>query len=962
MLSQLSRRNAERVLENNPYGAANDQLLLPQRIAAVARRWPQRTALVSEQENWSYAQLDHRAAEYAAGLVRRGSVPGSWVGICCARSPELVALLLGCWKAGAPYVPLDPTHPVGRIRSVLEDALPSLVVADAGAPADLPPVVPIVPLSELSASSASSDGSDAAGVRAQDLAYVIYTSGSTGRPKGVLMPHGPLAELAASMAGDQPGLSPDDVVLAHTTVAFDMSIPELFVPLTAGATVVLAGDGANREPEALLDLIERHDITAAQATPSLWQMLALAGLGTAGRRRVRAMTGGERLSDALAADLLERVDTLYNLYGPTETTTFCTFGTVTDPERIVLGSRMRGVRLYVLDDRLNVAPLGARGELYVGGTVVSQGYHRRPGLTAERFLPDPFSSAPGARMYRTGDLVRLREDATLTFLGRADLQVKVRGHRVELVEVDAALLRHPLVRQAAAVAQPDQDGTSRIDAYVAVADGAGLDDIDLREHLRRLLPEPMLPRSFVQVAALPLTPNGKVDRAGLLRLAGAEQRRDHTAPRSAAEQLLAGIWASVLQIEQVGATDDFFELGGDSLLAMQIVARLRAATGIDLRVGQLFQQRTLAELAATLEQQPAVARATPASLPLSPWQEAVWMSLPAAAPFLVQFELRGELQVGALTEAVLGLVQRHESLRTTFPQQLDDPVQVVSPRVEFDLDEVSLRGLEPEDRSALLTELATSLRDEPFDPADGPLVRVLLVELDKHLHRLLLCVHALVFDSWSRRLVAEELAALYDLSARGLPLDTLPLPRPARPQPGAARPQPPPERRRTFRHLRVPLPPRLSGQDTSRLLLATFADALHQTTGRPSLTIGLTASARALIGAGHVIGCMTTALAVRSRAGQAPPAPEPLRPGEEPLATLTLHDPPAPPRVLDRLTMVPLEEPGLQLPHPSPSSALTLEVWQVDRASTGVLSHGTEPGEARLAADLVGLLARPARR
>jgi amino acid adenylation domain-containing protein len=432
------------------------------------------------------------------------------------------------------------------------------------------------------------------------LAYAIYTSGSTGRPKGVMVTHGAAVNFLHAMR-ERPGISPDDTLLAVTTLAFDISLLELLLPLTVGARVVVADRETAADPVALADLLASSGATVMQATPATWKMLVFAGWE--GDRSLRVLSGGEALPGAIADLLRERGLDLWNLYGPTETTVWSTVHPVDRSEPVVpVGTPVANTRAYVLDAHLEPVPAGVPGGLFLAGAGVARGYLGRPDLTAERFLPEPFGGAAGARMYRTGDQARWREDGVLEFLGRDDQQVKVRGFRIELGEVEAALAAHPGVRETAAAALADDTGEARLVAYVVEEDEVPPDAPDLRAWLRERLPDYMVPSVFVALDALPRTANGKTDRAALPAPEGGRSgvEAEYAEPRTALEEALAAVWAETLHVERVGVHDNFFELGGHSILATQLVVAVRSVLQAEVPVRVLFEHPTVADLAAAI--------------------------------------------------------------------------------------------------------------------------------------------------------------------------------------------------------------------------------------------------------------------------------------------------------------------------------------------------------------------------
>jgi amino acid adenylation domain-containing protein len=591
-------------------------------IAAQSAHAPRAMAVVCGERAMTYAQLEQRAERLARRLRQLGVGPESAVAVALDRSPAMVVGLLGIWKAGGAYVPLDPAYPAERLAMMLDDCGARVLLVPAGggdprfalwpgkalalnADGDLPG-------GEGESEDATAAGGTAAAVQPENLAYVLYTSGSTGRPKGVQVPHSALANFLWSMRR-QPGLGPDDVLAAVTSLSFDIAGLELWLPLLCGARVVLATREEAADGGLLRSLLERHAATVLQATPATWRLLVAAGWEGGGA--LRPLCGGEALPPSLAAALSRRAGTVWNLYGPTETTVWSTVAAVSG-EDVSIGRPIANTRAYVVDALGEPVPAGVAGELLIGGRGVARGYLGRPELTAERFVPDPFAAAggePGTRLYRTGDLARYRADGRLDCLGRVDAQVKVRGFRIEPGEIEAALLQHPGVREAVVAAREEAAG-SRLIAYLVPrqlpAPGAG----ELRSLLRRRLPDYMVPAVFVVLESLPLTPNGKVDRRALP--APREQRpelaRAFAAPVTPAERTLAAVWARVLRLDRVGVADNFFDLGGDSILSLQIVAEAGQA-GLRITPRQVFEHQTVAALAAVAADAPPPAPPLPAA-------------------------------------------------------------------------------------------------------------------------------------------------------------------------------------------------------------------------------------------------------------------------------------------------------------------------------------------------------------
>jgi amino acid adenylation domain-containing protein len=588
-----------------------------ERRAAAA---PGAIAVEHAGETLTYGELNARANRLAHRLRRRGIGPGALVGICLERGPAMVAALLAVLKSGGAYVPLDPTYPADRLAFLAEDSGLRLLLTERAVRGALPPLDAEALELDGEPDESENDPVDAADpaplAGPLDLAYVLYTSGSTGKPKGVEVRHRGLANFLLSMAR-MPGLRADDRLVAVTTIAFDIAALELFLPLAAGARIVLASRAEAADGRRLAALLAGPTaITAMQATPATWRLLLASGWR--GDPRLVALCGGEALPGELARELLPRVAALWNLYGPTETTIWSAVERVassvsssSSSATVPIGRPIANTALHLVDRRLEPVPVGVAGELLIGGAGLARGYRRRPDLTAASFVPDPLG-APGARLYRTGDLARRLAGGEIEFLGRADHQVKVRGYRIELGEIEAALGAHPAVEQAVVAVREVGEGSARsaqssqLVAYVVLRPSAahGASVGNLRAALREELPEPMVPSLFVVLPELPLTPNGKVDRRALPapgtgQTAGSSAGpagRQPVAPRTPVEEQVAAVWREVLGLPAVSVDDNFFELGGHSLMATQVVSRLEAAYGVDLGLPAIFKAPTVAGL------------------------------------------------------------------------------------------------------------------------------------------------------------------------------------------------------------------------------------------------------------------------------------------------------------------------------------------------------------------------------
>ncbi|WP_177244834.1 non-ribosomal peptide synthetase, partial [Streptomyces sp. yr375] len=731
---------------------------LPELFAARVVSSPGAVAVVSGDVELSYEELAARVAGLARWLVERGVGPGERVVVALPRSVELVVALLAVQWVGAAYVPVDPEYPAERIAHIREDAGAALVLT--------PDVLP--GLEGLEGLEGLGDGP---GRVMGGAAYVIYTSGSTGVPKGVVVGQSALVNFLTSMAERFP-MGVGERLVAVTTVAFDIAGLELFLPLVQGAAVVIADRETVRDPHALAGLVVRHRASVVQGTPSLWR--AVVDAVPEAVRGLRVLVGGEALPADLALKLGELAADVTNLYGPTETTIWSTAAVVDAGGEVSIGSPIGNTRVHVLDRWLRPVVPGVAGELYIAGAGLAYGYHRRPGLTAERFVVDPFGG-PGERMYRTGDVVRWRTDGRLEYLGRADHQVKVRGHRIEPGEIEAVLAGQKGVGQAVVVAREDASGDRRLVAYLVPAAASGIPDpAVLRDALAATLPAYMVPSAFVVLDSLPLTPNGKLDRAALpapeyQAVAGGR------GPRTARETLLCELYAEVLGVDQVGIDDSFFELGGHSLMATRLVSRIRTVTGVEVSVRAVFDAPTVAGLAALLDgtgsgtgTEPSGDRIRdrvrlgpvprPEAVPLSFAQQRLW--------FLNQFEgnrasynlplltrLTGPLDRDALAAALRDVVERHESLRTRFPDHEGEPRQEVVPA------EPRLTVVHTTEQE-LLRE-ATAASATGFDLATELPLRATLFVLGENSYALLLVVHHIVADGWSMAPLARDLSAAY---------------------------------------------------------------------------------------------------------------------------------------------------------------------------------------------------------
>ena len=572
-----------------------------QLVEVQAKATPDTVAVVFEGEQLTYAELDQRANQLATYLERLGVKPGVLVGIFVERSLEMIVGLLGVLKAGGAYVPMDPTYPPERISFVLSDASMPVLLTQQKLKHNLAAGgVQVICLdTDWENISREPGDSPAITITSEDLAYVIYTSGSTGKPKGVEIPHRAVVNLLSSMR-ERPGLDAHDTLLAVTTLSFDIAALELFLPLCVGAKLVIASRESAADGTQLLGRLIASQATVMQATPVTWKLLLEAGWN--GNPRLKALCGGEAFPRELANELVKRSNTVWNMYGPTETTIWSATAEVKTGEGAVpIGLPIHNTQFYVLDTYGQLAPIGVPGELHIGGEGLARGYFHRPELTAEKFIRNRFSSDPNSRLYRSGDLVRRLHDGTIEFLGRLDHQVKLRGFRIELGEIETVLSRYPGVRETVVVVREYTPGDKRLVAYVT-SDQQALTITPVREFLSGKLPNYMLPSAVVRMEAMPLTPNGKIDRNALPapESGGHARQKEFVAPRTSQEKLLAGIWAEVLHLDRVGIHDNLFELGADSLHIFQIAARA-GKTGITIAPAQFLKHRTISSLLAQFE-------------------------------------------------------------------------------------------------------------------------------------------------------------------------------------------------------------------------------------------------------------------------------------------------------------------------------------------------------------------------
>jgi amino acid adenylation domain-containing protein len=779
-------------------------LCLHHLFESQAGRRPRAIALIVDQQQLSYCELDRRANQLAQHLRTLGVGPEVFVGLLLNRHAEMVVALLAVLKAGAAYLPLEPTYPRERLRFMLQDTGATIVITEESLLSLADELLPFHNPDTGTEESATlqivclerdreiicrlPETVPPSAVLADNMAYVIYTSGSTGTPKGVVINHSSAVTMA-QWAGEYFTEAQLAGVLASTSISFDLSVFELFAPLSVGGTIILA-----ENPLQLPKLAASATVTLVNTVPSAIAELVRNGPLPASVETVSL--AGEALSRELVEQLygLETVKKVINLYGPSEDTTYSTYALIKRGEKGIpaIGRPLANTQVYVLDSAGQPVPVGVTGELYIGGAGLGRGYWRRPELTAERFVPDCLGGTRGGRLYRTGDLVRYREGGVLEYLGRADHQVKVRGYRIELAEVEAALRKHEQVRDAVAIVS-EEGSEKRVVAYIVRKEEEAT-AADLRAWLRKRLPEYMVPQAFVMLEELPMTANGKVDRRALPAAKEAESGNgaEVIAPRTETEAAVAEMWREVLRLERVSVDDNFFEVGGHSLLATRVMSQVRKRLGVEVELRIFFEDATVEGLANQIDLAKKSAPVLNAQSikpvprtgnpPLSFAQKRLWFlnqlepdntayNMPAA------LRLTGNLNIDALEKSLTEIVRRHEVMRTIFVIEDDEPKQIILPPQPIRISLIDLSCLSTHDREGEAMRLAKAEAQQPFELGVGPLVRLTLLRLEAEEHMLLLTVHHIVFDGWSTGVLISELTALYRAyeSGHDSPLAELPV-------------------------------------------------------------------------------------------------------------------------------------------------------------------------------------------
>ena len=775
-------------------------------IERVAEEKGERIAVVGEGEGGelieiSYRELNRRATKVGNYLRKKGVRAEEVVGVMVERGVEIVVGMLGVMKAGGGYVPLDGEYPRQRVEQMVKDSRAKIVIVGGGEGKRKMEgwgmEVEVVDLEkereEIEKESERREGEE---VEGENVAYVIYTSGSTGTPKGVQISHSALVNFIHSMMRE-PGLQQDDVLLSVTSISFDIAALEIFLPLATGARLVIASRETALDGKRLAALIDQEMVTVLQATPSGWQSLLMSGW--TGSNQLKALCGGEELKPDLAQNLLSRSRQTWNMYGPTETTIWSTLCALEADGQVLIGHPIANTRVYVVSENKEPVPVGVSGELLIGGAGVSRGYFGRPDLTAERFVPDPFSKQGGQTLYRTGDRCRYQEDGRIDYQGRIDNQVKIRGYRIEPGEIEAVMTKQAGVREAAVAAARQEGAGARLVAYYVEEEGHRVGVEQIREYLGSRLPDYMVPGVYVRVERMPLTPNGKIDRRALPEVGEGrpELEQKYVAARSGNEEVLAGIWRGVLGLERVGVEDSFFVLGGDSIRSVAVVSKAQEA-GLRISLAEIFEHRTIRKIVEQMggaERKEERNRSEAMSLisesdrrkmgeqriieeledayPMTKMQAGMiyhsqYRAETAIYHSIIKVELSGKLDVEAMREAIRRLVKRHGSLRTTFDlTSYSEPMQMVWREMEAPLEVEDIRGLSEQEQERRVEEWVEEEKGRGFELKRGPLVRFQVQVRGEERFEFGFSAHHAIIDGWSDAVVFAEMQSDYEAMMRG---------------------------------------------------------------------------------------------------------------------------------------------------------------------------------------------------
>ncbi|MFW9261381.1 amino acid adenylation domain-containing protein [Nostoc sp. CALU 546] len=748
---------------------------------AQVERTPDAVAVVFEEEQLTYRQLNVKANQLAHHLQTLGVKPEVLVGICVERSLDMIIGLLGILKAGGAYLPLDPSYPQERLAFILEDSQVPVLLTQTSLMGVMPQhKAKVVCLdADWHLIAQQSQDNILREPSTDNLAYVIYTSGSTGKPKGVQIPHSALSNFLQAMR-QKPGLTEQDILLAVTTISFDIAALELFLPIITGACLVIASQETASDGALLSAKLSDSKATVMQATPATWQLLLAAGWD--GNHSLKILCGGEALPGQLANQLLNRCDALWNMYGPTETTIWSAASLVkTVNSTVPISGAIANTQLYILDQYHQLVPVGVPGELCIGGKGLARGYLNRPELTAEKFISNPFSQE-ATRLYKTGDKARYLPNGEIEYLGRIDYQVKIRGFRIELGEIEALISQYPVVRETVVVATDTQS----LVAYIVTRTEQTLAISELRNFLESKLPSYMVPTAFVILEALPLTPNGKVDRKALPTPSQTQliSQSNFVAPSTPIEEILISIWTKVLGIE-ISIYDNFFEVGGHSLLATRLISQIRQVFQVELPLRRIFEKPTIIGLAKDIEKATRIGSESQIAnierisrfheLPLSFAQQRLWFlaqldpnssfyNIPAAV------RLQGQLHIKALQQSFNEIIRRHEALRTNFQAREGQPVAIISSETSLTLPIFDISELSTNEQEAQVKQLALAEAQQTFDLKNDLLLRVKLLCLSEAEYVVLFTMHHIVSDGWSIGVLVRELVTLYQAFCDEQPL------------------------------------------------------------------------------------------------------------------------------------------------------------------------------------------------
>ncbi|RPH97503.1 MAG: amino acid adenylation domain-containing protein, partial [Calditrichaeota bacterium] len=768
-----------------------DSSTIPHLFEQVVKKFPQQPALFFEGKSLTFHELDKASNQLARFLIAKGVKNEDLIAVCMDRSLDMVTALLAILKSGCACVPIDPYYPQERIRLLLEESRAALLLTQSSLKADLASSFTLLMAidEQKEAIESFSEESVDIPIEPENLAYIIFTSGSTGRPKGTLVPHKGVCNFK-DFGGEPFAGDPKSRILQFSSFSFDASMGEIFKALLNGGTLYLAPRSVLISVDELSDFLNKHRINYVTLAPSLLSQLdpqKLASLST-------VISVGE----ACSWELVKRWSSgrsFLNGYGPTETTIGATIGilqeNIYETSSPSIGRPSQNIQVYILDPFLNPVPVGLTGQIFIGGVGVTRGYLKRPDLTADRFIPNPFHGN-GERMYKTGDLGKFTPDGQLVFEGRADFQVKLRGFRIELGEIEAQLEEIESINKAVVIVREDIAGDKRLAAYVAPHGGQEINVPQIVATLKEKMPDYMVPAAFVVLETFPLTPNGKVDRKAL---PAPDQSgfilTEYVAPRTPTEELIAAIFQDVLHVDRVSINDDFFNLGGHSLLATQLVSRLREAFSVDLSLQHVFATPTVADLGLKLNELKAqgfgldLPSITPQTregdLPLSFAQQRLWFldQLQPESPFYnipIALKLEGDLNIPALEKSFNALIQRHESLRTAFGSDDGRPFQRIASNFVASIEEYDLSQLKLDDQTAQTNDLVEQEAVGPFNLAEGPLFRIVLIKLSSNRHVLLFTLHHIIGDGWSVNLLVRDVVQFYHAFTASQPINLPELP------------------------------------------------------------------------------------------------------------------------------------------------------------------------------------------